>query len=148
MSQIWPVQNADNRLGALLMLHAPGNNAVCVSLIQSHCLIDDAITLDGIGMRTSLVERFTVDLACEIVNESPLEYRTAHGGYLVLGIRIEIVADALALSAIVHVLQRHSQFQCLHEEGRANHIIVVKGAPTAVGVLMSQFALAVQKGGI
>src|SRR5579884_159482 len=127
------------------MLFASRNYAIDISLIESHGFIDDAISLDGIGMGTRLIERLAVNPGSKVVDVGPLQYRAPHCCYLILGIWIEVVADTLPLRAIVHILQCHRQFQGLHEESRADHVIIIEGSPTRIGVLMPQLTFAMQK---
>src|SRR5579875_4134270 len=132
-------------LTSLFTLFAPCNNAVDVGFIQAHGLINDAISLDGIGMGTCFIERLAINLGGKVVDVGPLQDRATDGGYLILSIRIEIIADTLPLRAIIDILQGHRQLQGLHEESSANHVIVIEGSPTRIGVLMPQLALAMQK---
>ena len=76
------------------------NNAVCIRLIQAHGFVDDAIAFDGVGCSAGLGEGGAVEFAGEVVDEGPLEDGTAHGGDLVFGIGVEVVADALALRTV------------------------------------------------
>src|SRR6266704_1603662 len=117
-----------------------------ICIVQTHLLVNDSIALDSICMRTSLCKSLAVDLARQVVNKCPLEHRTSHCRHLIFSVWIQVVANALALSAVVHILQGHRKFEGLHEKGRTYHVIIVKGSPARVGMLMPQFALGMQQG--
>src|SRR5260370_9911642 len=97
-------------------------------------------------MGTSLCESFAIDLACQIVNKCPLEYRAAYRCHLMFSVRVQVVTNTVTLSTIVDVLPSHRQLEGLHEKGSSHHVIIVKCSPAGVAVLMPQFTFGMQQG--
>src|SRR5579864_406555 len=86
---------------------AAGNDTLGVCLVEAQHRVDDTVAFDGVGVGTGLGEGFAVDLASQVVDEFPLQRRTAYGCYLVFGVGVEVEADKFALGAIVDILQSH-----------------------------------------
>src|SRR5579875_931974 len=121
---------------------------VSIGFVQSQHFIDDAIALDSIRARQSFFQRRAVNLVRQVPDEIPLDDGAPHRRYLVLGIRIQVKADALAIGAITHILQDHRQFERLHEERGASHVIIIECTPAGVAMLMTKFPLGMEQRGV
>jgi len=83
-----------------------------------------------------------------VVNELPLDDALANGGHLIFRVGEEVVTDALTALTVANVLQHPCQRQRLHEEGSADHVVVVELAPAAVAVLVAEQSLVMQDHGV
>ena len=70
--------------------------------------------------------------------KSPLQDAAAHGLDRVLGVRVEVEAEALAVLAVAGPPQLERELERLHERGRADHVVVVERAPAGVRVLVAE----------
>ena len=74
----------------------------------------------------------------DAVDEPPVQHRALDRRDLVLRIRVEVEAEPLAVRAVAGAPQLERQLQRLHERGRADHVVVVEGAPAGVRVLVAE----------
>ena len=65
-------------------------------------------------------------------------HAAAHRLDLVLGVRVEVEAEPLAVLAVAGAAQLERELERLHERGGADHVVVVEGAPAGVRVLMAE----------
>ena len=86
------------------------------------------------ALRSSAV----VDLRRDAVDEPPLEHRPLHGADRVLGVRVEVEPEPLAVLAVAGAPQLDRELERLHERGRADHVVVVERAPAGVRVLVAE----------
>ena len=64
---------------------------------------------------------------------------------LVLGVRVEVEAQPLAVGAVVGAAQLERELDGLHERRGADHVVVVEDAPAGVGVLVAEQPLGGQQ---
>ena len=70
----------------------------------------------------------------------PLQHRALDGADRVLGVRVEVEAEPLAVLAVAGAPQLDRELDRLHERRRADHVVVVERAPAGVRVLVAEQA--------
>src|SRR4051812_37819455 len=103
--------------------------------------VDELVGGDGVLALLAGAQCGLVDPARDLVDEAPLQHAAAHRPDLVLGVRVEIHAEPLAVGAVVRAAQLERHLERLHERGGADHVVVVERAPAGVRVLMAEQAL-------
>src|SRR5437868_14192016 len=83
----------------------------------TECSVHDLVGGHRVLALLGLAERGIVDSGRHRVDEAPLNDRPAHGADLVLGVRIEIEAEPLAVRAVAAAAQLERQLQGFHECG-------------------------------
>ena len=66
----------------------------------------------------------------------------------VLCVWVEVEAQPFARLAIAGATELDRELERFHERGRADHVVVVEGAPAGVGVLVAEQALRSQQGSV
>ena len=61
-----------------------------------------------------------------------------HGADLILGVGIQVEPEPLAVGAVAAAAQFERKLQRLHEGRRADHVVVVEGAPARVRVQVAE----------
>src|SRR5579885_2723795 len=94
--------------------------------------VDELVRAHGVLLVLRLAQLRPVDAAGDAVDEAPLEDRAPDGADGILGVRIEVEAEPLAVLAVPGTTQLERELEGLHERRRAHHVVVVERAPAAV----------------
>src|SRR5439155_20471594 len=109
-------------------------------------LVDELVRAHRVLATLRLAKGGVVDPARDIPDEAPLEHRPLDGGDRALGVRIEVESEPLPVLAVPGATKLERELECLHEGGRAHHVVVVEGAPARVRMLVAEQALRGEQG--
>ena len=154
-----PAQDAQGILGIRRLApdagtaepHRPEAEAPDLEVADPHApsaAYTSSYALHGVLLLLGGAEGGLVDLGGDAVDEVPLQHGALDRADGVLRVRVEVEAEALAVLAVVRAAQLERELERLHERGRADHVVVVEGAPAAVGVLVAEQALGVEQRGV
>src|SRR5215218_8596975 len=141
-------QDAHASLLLLMRLFAALYDLRLITFVHPQRGVDRLLAGQGIGPTPRFAHGVAVYLPGQVPDELPLQDGAPDGGHLIFRVGIEVEAYDLAFLAVACVLERLGQFQGLHEEVGAYHVVVVEGAPAVVPVLVAELVLRGQEVGV
>src|SRR6478752_2671319 len=110
--------------------------------------VDEFVGADCVFVLLGGAEGGVVDGGGDAVDEVPVQDGAFDGGDGVFGVGVEVEAEPFAAAAVVGAAELDRELEGFHEGCRADHVVVVEGAPAGVGVLVAEQAFAGEQGGV
>src|SRR3984893_5915397 len=120
-----PIASTPSHAGLL-----PAPDEICLKLtVHAQGRVHRLLARNRVRSLACILHRGSIDLKQQIPDELEVDDGLSHGGDLVFGVGLKVVAEKLAFGSVSGVLQDHGQLQGLHEEIGADDVVIVERAP-------------------